>query len=193
MENADSLCCAICLSSTKFAQLPCCDSPEATTKFCLECVRLMCNSMGLNGVGRCPKCRAWIAVESNTIVKREGGPCKVCCQFKVIVDRHMCDACTFGSRYPLRYECSQCSNVQRIPHPMYRYQDSPTAYSHTTWACHQECMDYTRWRVIPADVRRVPDADAPPSWNRNEAILNRVRELRAQGHQSEYASRCEIS
>ena len=87
----------------------------------------------------------------------------------------ICDACWLGNQIALRYECEGCGGVQRIPHPMWRYQvDGPEAFGHTPWACHQRCGTYTRWRVVPDDVARVPHGDAPESWGVD--IVRQIRE-----------------
>ena len=104
--------------------------------------------------------------------------CMICRQTRVIVDRSMCDACSLGMRYPLRYECEGCGKHQRIGHPMWRYQASPTEFGTTTWACHRLCRRQTNWRLIAEDVRRVPDGDAPESWGRRDEWLRSVREYR---------------
>ena len=70
--------------------------------------------------------------------------------------------------------------MQRIPHPMYRYQvDGATAFGNNTWAC-QSCGDFRHWRVAAADAQLVPPDDAPEAWGRREEWLLRVREQRRQ-------------
>ena len=87
----------------------------------------------------------------------------------------ICDACWLGNQIALRYECQGCGGVQRIPHPMWRYQvDGPEAFGTTPWACHVRCGTYTRWRVISEDVARVPHGDAPESWGVD--IVRQIRE-----------------
>jgi hypothetical protein len=39
-----------------------------------------------------------------------------------------------------------------------------TIVSPSSRACHVACGDYTKWRVLRADLPRVPLADAPESW-----------------------------
>ena len=41
----------------------------------------------------------------------------------------------------------RCHGFQRIPHPMWRYQHGPSAFSSDTWACHIRCGSFTHWRV----------------------------------------------
>lgn len=183
MSDAGPLACAVCLEATEFADLPCCqskDPADSTTRFCLDCLRLLCEHAG--GVGRCPRCRAWIGVEGAAVVPRERqDQCRVCRQMRVIVDgdRIVCGACTLGLRFPLRYECDACHSIQRIGHPMWRYQTSgPGEFGTSTWACHRRCRTFTHWRIVPEDVARVPDGDAPDSWGQREGWLQRIRDYR---------------
>ena len=108
--------------------------------------------------------------------------CAICRQGRLIVAEHrghpLCDACHFGRAVPLRYECANCSAVQHIPHPMYRYQRTPHEFGTTSWACHR-CGDFTMWRVAQADAARVPAADAPESWGRRDEWLAQIRAQRA--------------
>jgi hypothetical protein len=122
--------------------------------------------------------------------------CAVCNQVRPVVARGrgrgqqavaLCGACSVGVRQPLRYECQGCGETQRIPHPMYRYQDDgPHAFGNNTWACHSgRCLNqpgnnggFTRWRVVAEDVGRVPPEEAPDSWGRREEWLARVRRQR---------------
>ena len=83
-----------------------------------------------------------------------------------------------GARHPLLYECARCGGVQRIPHPMWRYQPTPSAFGDVTWACHVACDDYTTWRVHPDDAPRVPLADAPDGWGARDEWLAGVRAIR---------------
>lgn len=104
------------------------------------------------------------------------GTCRLCMQEKELVDeRSVCDACAYGARFPLRHECSVCAHVQRIPHPMWRYQPSAEAFGNVAWACHGRCGDFTRWRVVAQDVRLVPPEDAPASWGTTDAWLAGIR------------------
>jgi len=90
----------------------------------------------------------------------------------------MCDACTLGRQHPLLYECEGCGRFQRIPHPMWRYQESAVAFGTETWACHVRCQEQTHWRVAPNDAARVPAFDCPESWGRREEWLTAIREQR---------------
>lgn len=133
-------------------------------------------------MGRCPSCRKYLSIdESGAIsVTEKQAQCRMCCQTKVIVDEGMCDACSLGMRFRLRYECDRCHRVAQIPHPMWRYQASPAEFGSATWACHLGCDDYTHWRVIAEDAAKVPDFDCPESWGRREDWLAAVRRQRHQ-------------
>ena len=95
-------------------------------------------------------------------------------------DTPVCGACSLGIRHPLRYECERCHGVQRIPHPMYRYQvDGPAAFGNNSWFCARgTCQDFTMWRVHPSDVHRVPADDCPEAWGRREDWFAQVRRQR---------------
>ncbi|CAE8715823.1 unnamed protein product, partial [Polarella glacialis] len=77
-----------------------------------------------------------------------------------------------------QHQRQQQPQVQRIPHPMWRYQASPTEFGGSSWACHKRCQAQAHWRVVAEDVSKVPAADAPPSWGRQEEWLAAVRERR---------------
>ena len=147
--------------------------------FCQRCIEIICE-MADGALGKCPKCRKAVQVANGQVVVAvpRRGKCRMCNQGnKAIVEAGQCDACLFGSRYVLGYECDRCHCTQRIPHPMWRYCASPDGFSTSTWACHQRCGDYTHWRVIPCDVPRVPAQDRPESWGTDE-WLRAVRERR---------------
>ena len=178
--------CAVCWQETEqFAALPCCTAPAGSSmQYCVRCIEIICES-GPGGVGRCPTCRGFI--------KKAGAPgtftvadrverCAMCQQDRTIVGEvrgaPVCDACLLGVRLPLRYECERCHRNQRIPHPMYRYQQTAQEFGNNTWACRVGCGDFTHWRIIEADADKVPDEDAPPGWGRREDWLARIREQR---------------
>ena len=110
------------------------------------------------------------------------GTCRLCMQTKDLVDeRSVCDACAYGARFTLRHECSVCAHVQRIPHPMWRYQPSAERFGNVSWACHGRCGDFTFWRVIAEDARMVPPEDAPASWGTTDAWLEGIRREMTRG------------
>lgn len=63
-------------NNIKFAQLPCCGShgreESSSIKICTVCILLLTlpNSDGSGRIGRCPRCRSWITVKSNTASKK---------------------------------------------------------------------------------------------------------------------------
>eukprot|EP00521_Asterionellopsis_glacialis_P016340 CAMPEP_0195300964 /NCGR_PEP_ID=MMETSP0707-20130614/28500_1 /TAXON_ID=33640 /ORGANISM="Asterionellopsis glacialis, Strain CCMP134" /LENGTH=322 /DNA_ID=CAMNT_0040363793 /DNA_START=176 /DNA_END=1144 /DNA_ORIENTATION=- len=164
-------------------------------------------------IGRCPRCRHWIAVSSDTlgIVTRieaihHAGKCKICNQEKEFLvqqnkKEQVCDACFLGRRRPLIYECEQCHATQRIPHPMYRYQPSLQEFGKNSWACQGLCQNFTMWRILPQQAKYIPPGDTPESWCDDylEVARERVREARrgiARQHDaksSDAAASCVIS
>jgi hypothetical protein len=187
MASDESETCAVCLDATELVVMPCCGR-AGTTNFCQRCIETICE-MADGGYGSCPKCRKTIAVHGGAVVVAEArGQCRMCNQGnKVIIESGLCDACLYGSRYVLAYECERCHCTQRILHPMWRYCAAPDAYSSATWACHQSCSDYTHWRVVPSDLARVPAQDRPTSWGTEEWFAD-VR-ARRQMDRSDGASR----
>ena len=170
--------CAVCWSETtaeSFAVLPCCRAVTegSSMRYCVRCVEIICEN-GPGGVGRCPTCRTYLRKKadgsSGFEIADRVEMCTLCRQAKLIIGElrpgmPVCDACFLGAQNPLRYECERCRRVQRIPHPMYRYQvDGPNAFGNNTWACQQRCGDFTHWRVHAADAHLVPPEDAPESW-----------------------------
>eukprot|EP00569_Conticribra_weissflogii_P011826 CAMPEP_0171376380 /NCGR_PEP_ID=MMETSP0879-20121228/18552_1 /TAXON_ID=67004 /ORGANISM="Thalassiosira weissflogii, Strain CCMP1336" /LENGTH=281 /DNA_ID=CAMNT_0011886189 /DNA_START=19 /DNA_END=860 /DNA_ORIENTATION=- len=72
---------------------------------------------------------------------------------------NMCTDCQRGMSNTLHYQCQRCHRIQRIPHPMYRYQNSPLEFGTTSWACHVGCGDYTFWRIVERDLEKVSRGD----------------------------------
>lgn len=141
---------------------------------------------GLEGrLGRCPSCASWITLDGDTVVTTRdvAGTCRCCLQQRTLaeVQRRLCEGCLLGQTFALRYQCDRCGGVQRIPHPMWRYQAEPTQPGTATWACHLACGDYTHWTITPQDAARIPPEHCPESWGRREEWLAGVRELRRQG------------
>ena len=177
------------IDSAVRAVIPCCERETSSTKFCIHCLKHLCekSSDGHNRA-RCPRCQqSYITVDSeidngNEILKVKVVPnppkeCMLCKQHfahnkleQIRPNVFLCTSCHFGIlliRYPLRYTCQNCYNVQYISHPMYRYQPSHDQYSTATWACHQNCQTYTHWRIVPNDVYRIPRDDVPNTWDIN--------------------------
>lgn len=189
-----------------FAHLPCCGGKDGkteqttSTKICTKCLLILCTptSDGQASVGRCPRCRSWISISSSqetaVITKAShAGQCKICCQLKAVLvpvdgsdnNNLCCDACYLGVRNPLLYQCQSCTQRQRIPHPMYRYQtDGPNQYGHDTWAC-QRCATFTKWKILPSQIHLIPPGDVPESWGEEfDAMV--VARARVQRHQRDY-------
>lgn len=134
-------------------------------------------------IGCCPRCRHWLSVEMGAESNNEGaqeggndisnlvtirtlthvGTCCMCRQVRQLVDQQqhrrwqninaICDACYFGMTNPLLYECNSCHLIQRISHPMYRYQrNGMHEFGTVSWSCHRRCLDYTMWRILPSQV-----------------------------------------
>jgi len=179
-EKSRPTTCAVCLEEAPHALMPCCGKDGSTTGYCRRCIELICEHN--QGVGRCPSCRKYIIIDSTgkIVVTDKHGQCRMCRQWKTLIDQGQCDACLLGQRFPLKYECDRCHRVQQIPHPMWRYQPAPTEFGGATWACHKGCGDYTHWRVIAQDLPRVPAFDYPESWGRDDEWLDRVRRQRSQ-------------
>jgi len=169
----ESFNCSICFQDEFFrATMPCCGTAESSMIFCRRCVEIICDG----GVGRCPSCRGYIQIEDGTVrVSENKGQCHMCQQQKVLLDRGLCDACLLGSRYRFTYECNRCHGRQCIPHPMWRYQESPDVPGTSTWACHQSCGDYTNWTIVPEDAAQVPAEECPTTWGRREEWLAQIR------------------
>ena len=180
--------CAVCLETFNDtdcvpARLPCCQRETSTFGVCLGCLEEICNHYTVEAgrVGKCPRCRERLYVSADGVVSKAPQPrgkCRMCCQERVLLDGGECDACILGSQFELTYECDQCGRRQQIPHPMWRYQATPGEFGTTPWACHNGCDDYTRWRVIEADLGRVPAHDAPEGWRTLDQWLEQIREER---------------
>jgi hypothetical protein len=170
--------CLICLESVRRDDavcLRCCQlNPSSTNALCADCAHLLVQTGSISGFGRCPLCKVFFRLcgdptaTGNTGVPvievcRDVGQCRCCQQGRVIVDRSMCAACLIGVIHPLLYECERCRGVQRIPHPMWRYQELPTSFTTDTWFC-GNCGAYSHWRLRPEAVSMVPADDVPASW-----------------------------
>jgi len=185
-----------------FAHLPCCGGTDGkteqttSTKICTSCLLLLCSSTSDDGqthIGKCPRCRSWISLTSSSSssdlvtispTTSRAGECQVCFQTKLLLltddtnnnNRPLCcDACYLGMRHPLLYECQLCVNVQRIPHPMYRYQLHPREFGNDTWACQQRnCQTFTKWRILASQLPLIPPGDVPESWG-EDVIMEMTR------------------
>jgi hypothetical protein len=180
--------CAVCyeeLATENKLYMPCCGLESSTIEYCMYCIALIAQNGLQSYIGRCPSCRAYYRMKSSSeveLITQVPAQCFMCYQIKTIVDprRNLCAACTLGSTYSFRYECDGCHCIQRIPHPMWQYQRSPTDFGDVTWACHQRCGSFTHWRIIHEDLSRIPPDHTPDSWGLREVWLERIRELRRQ-------------
>lgn len=181
--------CAICYldfepEGLTRAILPCCDRKDSTLQFCTECIHLLCQrSRRIHQIVECPRCKKYIQVrEDGKIINVDEAPinCAMCRMTRLPSQEHasLCSACYSGIRNPLRYECNTCHRIQRIPHPMYRYQENPFSFGSSSWACHQGCHTYTMWRIIPEDISKVPMEDAPDGWRLRELEYEEIRLIR---------------
>mmetsp|Transcript_33960 Transcript_33960/g.70616 ORF Transcript_33960/g.70616 Transcript_33960/m.70616 type:complete len:396 (-) Transcript_33960:396-1583(-) len=202
-DGRGEACCAVCLdeviphssSKVSFAKLPCCGQADETNtvKVCSACVVLLTQPTadGSSRVGRCPRCRSWIAVcapdgsaplnlDISTVAI--AGTCRECNQSKEnLVDDNVCDACFVGKRIPLLYECEQCHGTQRIPHPMYRYQYSPGDFGKKTWSCEGDCQAFTHWRIRHDQIVQIPVGDSPwPESDWSATARKHIHEARRQ-------------
>lgn len=203
-HGINALQCAICfdealtggsvsLNRVKFANLPCCGAqPQGSSvsfiKVCTSCILVLTSpsTSGAHRIGRCPRCLLWIKVQlpeatDKNVVSVEkvdvSGPCLICNQEKdfLVENDKICDSCFLGRRRPLKYECRQCHCIQKIPHPMYRYQQAEDKFGNVTWACQGKCGRFTKWRILPEELHRVPLGDAPKSWGSDYIKLARER------------------
>jgi hypothetical protein len=206
-EDAELLQCAVCLGEAverscgdgTILPLPCCGN-----RMCRSCLAALTAPARHDEcrVGRCPCCRSWIVVESSSNGSEDGataapsigpgfqlhlvsvaGKCQVCCQVKQLLvdDSSTCDECFVGLAHPaLLYECDRCRREQRVPRPLYRYQDTPDTFGSAAHPC-AACNHVCRWRIRPDQVPLVPVADAPPGWSENPMDKARARVPREGG------------
>jgi hypothetical protein len=178
---SDAFSCAICyvdaLPLSERVMLPCCGRESSSIQFCRTCLEVLASSLG--GAGRCPTCSKYFRLQGGTaIAAEELAQCGICRQLRPGVVQHgallLCELCVLGLQQRLAYECEACHRRQVIPHPMFTYQPAPLEFGTTTWACHQGCGAYTRWRVVDATL--VPPQLAPESWGRRDEWLAAVRD-----------------
>lgn len=175
--------CAVCLvDGIKGVMMPCCGTEGSSISYCRRCLQVLCEH-GRSNTASCPTCRKTFTIDkegnvTNVTKPINRGQCRMCRQQKEIIRSNLCDACIVGSTNALRYECHKCHKFQRIPHPMWRYQETPEKFGSASWACHVACGDYTRWRIAKDDVKNVPSHDIPESWGRSDIVLARVRSQR---------------
>lgn len=191
--------CIICMEDNiKGIRMPCCGTEESDVLYwqrCLATIIEQANQDALQagmrlpggGVGSCPTCRRHFQFTAgedgsptvtNTVLT---GNCRMCMQGgKVLVNGALCDKCYLGSEYCFTYECQRCNRFQRIPHPMFMYQPSVGEFGGNSWACHQRCGDYTKWRIRREEAEGIPPQHCPESWGRRDDWLAQIREIRQQ-------------
>ena len=127
-----------------------------------RCVEIICERAP-GGAGKCPTCSNYIKITraGRVEVTQRIAPCLICRQQRTIIDLDLCSMCLLGRRYALVYECDRCHNLQRIPHPMWKYQNSPQEFSTDSWACHRGCNTFTHWRISSAEVEKIPAVATP--------------------------------
>lgn len=191
--------CLVCLDevpTTDIIYPPCCSVGGSTqASLCPDCVVTLIPDDP--AVGRCPFCRAFLRRRHRSQsqpavagpagaawvlqVHRDAGECVICSQSRALVARHpqhanvgICSACDLGRRLPLVYECTTCRGPQRIPHPMWRYQPTPTTETVDTWIC-RRCADQRRWILRVDQLPLVPPEEVPDAWGGREQYLAAAR------------------
>ena len=171
--------CAVCYetcSAEDEAIMPCCHNPTSSLHYCKLCITIICQ----HPPGRCPTCRSYIqynTAQGIVSVTERRDPCKICRQTRVIVNEQqgICEACLLGLRYRFQYECDSCHRVQRIAHPMWKYQRTPTVFGTETWSCQLGCNRQTHWKIIATQAGLVPAEHCPLTWGRRDVWLAEVR------------------
>ena len=183
--EASSFMCSVCQQNVPLADkvtMPCCGTNSSTVQLCRSCIETIVQNGIRSSIGRCPACRSYFVMQGGLPVTQTSVPreCMICFQVREITDPslELCSACMLGTEYSFRYECNRCHSVQTIPHPMWLYQPTPSTFTGATWACHHECKDYTNWRIVPDDQKRVPLDHIPEEWGMNEKWLAAIRKQR---------------
>lgn len=181
----------------RFVYFPCCEPADDDSSHhsanamnvCTSCILVLTTATtdGSSRVGRCPRCRGWIAASTLhspnvglTIRTLEGceGQCGVCMEaHKPLVEQNppTCDACFLGKRCPLAYECKDCHSVQTIHHPIYRYQETADSFGNKTWECEGKCKKPTNWKICKDQLSLIPAGDVPATWGDDCLQLARAR------------------
>ena len=184
--------CSVCLVEKECTTLPCGKCPPICiecighlTKKLLDAengeLSELPEDVRNQKMGKCPICMK-IFIKVGSDLWRPNGRCQMCghsgmilasLHFCMVENNELkmngyCDNCWLCFAYPetyrFEYECNKCGKFQTIPHPMYRYQTTPDAFGTASWACHQQCGDYTYWRIKADQVAKVPNVDKPATW-----------------------------
>lgn len=189
--SAEEKQCAICLdgpepiSTSKriaFCHFPCC---VTTSNVCAACILVLTTATtdGTARVGRCPRCRSWIAAttlhspNAGMAIRAldSRGHCTSCGeQDHILVEPDTCDACFVGKQTPLLYECKECQGTQTIPHPLYRHQTAADSFGDKTHECSQ-CQKSTHWKICQSQLTMIPAGDIPTEWGDDYLQLARQR------------------
>ncbi|KAL3908265.1 MAG: hypothetical protein SGILL_008547 [Bacillariaceae sp.] len=178
----------------KFLRLSCCESDGGHDNFkvCTACmiVLTVATNDGSSRVGRCPRCRSWISVNTlhstcavMDVRKLEAsGKCETCLQIKtplISEDRALCDACFLGKEVPLLYECEECHQSQTIGSTMYRSQPTATSVGNEMWPC-STCQKSTHWTIAFDQLAHIPACDVPEEWGNDflELARSKVQQTR---------------
>ncbi|KAG7349307.1 hypothetical protein IV203_011904 [Nitzschia inconspicua] len=176
-----------------FCRLPCCKTAEGNDNFkvCTACMLVL--TMGTkfkeSRVGRCPRCRTWLSVNSlnSTVAPMDvrtiesSGICQTCLEMKEILiaeDSVICDACFLGREAPLIYECEICLQPQTIHSVMYRSQLTATSVGSEMWPCNT-CQKSTNWKIRFEQILLIPAGDIPEDWSDNSLEFARAQVQKA--------------
>ena len=170
---ADEPKCCICFEiCDSLFLMPCCGTEESSVRYCGECIKKVCaaDKASKDTVGVCPICKKSFEMEITVTGLKKfelRGRCSMCCQGnKIIVSfaDSLCENCLLGKAHPYKYTCNRCGKTQVIPHPMWKYQKRPDEFGSASWACHQQCNDYTHWKIVPEDICKIPAGLLPDTW-----------------------------
>ena len=182
----------------RFVYFPCCEPDEDddsahhsanAMNVCMSCILVLTTATtdGSARVGRCPRCRGWISASTMhspnvglSVQTLQGceGKCDTCQEVNnPLVEQNppTCDACFLGKRCSLSYECQDCHEVQTIPHPLYRCQETAESYGNTKWECHGKCKKPTNWKICKDQLSLIPAGDVPAKWGDDCLQLARAR------------------
>lgn len=167
--EVDVITCAICMESNgELCVLPCCHKDQSSVQFCASCITLLCARSSI-ATFSCPGCRSFVSLEfGELIINEKVGHCSVCHLINHMATPELCHGCLKRrmTLSHLLYECEQCHGLQHIPHPVWRYQPSPSSFTVSAlWTCHQGCDTRTNWRLLEEDLPRIPQAERPASWS----------------------------
>lgn len=176
-----------------FCYLPCCHTEESNDNFkiCTACMLVLTvvTNDGASRVGRCPRCRTWIAVNTlhstsavmDVRTMNTSGKCESCLRITtplITENPAICDACFLGREVPLIYECEECHQSKTIHSTMYRSQHTPTSVGSEMWPC-DTCEKSTHWTIRFEQLTLIPAGDIPEEWGHIALELARTRVKKA--------------